>query len=156
MTENGFTGEDFHHYCDNKGPTLILIKTSNHEIIGGFTPLNWETTRITQKKYDELGLTFLFSLTLNKKFDMIKQYTYPAIQNLFYLGPDFGYSDLLLDRDLRDGVTYAYRDCNFFYDGKIELIEEKGETRFRERDNSGNGNVAYFKVLEFEVYKVIY
>ena len=47
MTENGFTGEDFHHYCDNKGPTLILIKTSNDEIIGGFTPLNWETTRIT-------------------------------------------------------------------------------------------------------------
>ena len=29
MTENGFTSKDFHNYCDNKGATLILIKTSN-------------------------------------------------------------------------------------------------------------------------------
>ena len=137
MTENGFTGKDFHHYCDNKGPTLILIKTSNDEIIGGFTPLNLETTTITEKKYDELGLTFLFSLTLNKKFDMIKQYTDPAIQNLDYLGPDFGSADLLLDRNLRDGVSYAYSDCNFLYDGKIALLEEKGETRFRVGKNGG-------------------
>ena len=66
MTENGFTAKDFHQYCDNKGPTLILIKTSNDEIIGGFTPLNWEAKRERESKYDELGLTFLFSLTLNK------------------------------------------------------------------------------------------
>ena len=153
MGENGFTGKDFHNYCDNKGPTLILIKTSNDEIIGGFTTLNWETTTEREKKYDELGLTFLFSLTLNKKFDMIKQYTYPAIQNLYYLGPDFGSADLLLDRNLRDGVSYAYSDCSFFYDGKIELVEDKGETRFRA---GRNGGVAYFNILEFEVYKVIY
>ena len=90
MTENGFTAKDFHHYCDNKGPTLILIKTSNDEIIGGFTTLNWETTTERENKYDELGLTFLFSLTLNKKFNMIKQYIYPAIQNAANIGPSFG------------------------------------------------------------------
>ena len=43
MSENGFTSKDFHYYCDNKGPTLILIKTSNDVIIGGFTPFNWES-----------------------------------------------------------------------------------------------------------------
>ena len=84
---------------------------------------------------------------------MSTKYGYPAIQNLDYIGPYFGTSELGLDRNLRDGITYAYRDCNFFYDGKIKLIEEKGETRFR---CGGNGGVAYFNVLEFEVYKVIY
>ena len=156
MTENGFTAKDFHHYCDNKGPTLILIKTSNDEIIGGFTTLNWETTTEREKKYDELGLTFLFSLTLNKKFDMIKQYTYPAIQNVANLGPGFGIGDLFLDTNLRKTVSYAYRGCNFFYEGKIELVEEKGETLYIGGDKYGNGIIANFKVLEFEVYKVIY
>jgi hypothetical protein len=64
MNEKEFRAKDFHHYCDNKGPTLILIKTSNNEIIGGFTPLNWEATTELGKKYDKLGLTFFFSLTL--------------------------------------------------------------------------------------------
>ena len=156
MTENGFTAKDFHHYCDNKGPTLILIKTSNNEIIGGFTTLNWETTTERENKYDELGLTFLFSLTLNKKFDMIKLYTYPAIQNAANLGPSFGINDLFLDTNLREGLSYAYRGCNFFYEGKIELVEEKGETLYIDGDKYGKGIVANFKVLEFEVYKVIY
>ena len=156
MTENGFTAKDFHHYCDNKGPTLILIKTSNDEIIGGFTPLNWETTTEREKKYDELGLTFLFSLTLNKKFDMIKRYTYPAIQNVANLGPEFGVDDLFLDTNLREGISYAYSDCNFFHEGKMELVEEKGETLYVGGDKWGDGIIALFKVSEFEVYKVNY
>ena len=156
MTENGFTAKDFHHYCDNKGPTLILIKTSNDEIIGGFTPLNWEATTEREKKYDELGLTFLFSLTLNKKFDMIKRNTYPAIQNAANLGPDFGVDDLFLDINLREGISYAYSDCNFFHKGKMELVEEKGETLYVGGDKWGDGIIALFKVSEFEVYKVIY
>ena len=156
MTENGFTAKDFHHYCDNKGPTLILIKTSNDEIIGGFTPLNWETTTEREKKYDELGLTFLFSLTLNKKFDMIKRYTYPAIENVANLGPEFGVDDLFLDTNLREGISYAYSDCNFFHEGKMELVEEKGETLYVGGDKWGDGIIALFKVSEFEVYKVNY
>jgi hypothetical protein len=156
MTENGFTAKDFHHYCDNNGSTLILIKTSNGEILGGFTPLNWEATTEVVKKYDELGLTFLFSLTLNKKFDMIKKYTYPAIRNDANHGPSFGVDDMLLRSNLREGISYAYRDCNFFYEGKIELVEKKGETQYIGGDKWGNGIIADFKVLEFELYKVIY
>ena len=155
-TKNGSTAKDFHHYCDNKGPTLLLIRTSNDEIIGGFTPLDWETTTQGKYKYDNLGLTFLFSLTLNKKFDMIKRYTYPAIQNAVNLGPDFGVDDLFLDTNLREGISYAYCDCNFFHKGKMELVEEKGETLYVGGDKWGDGIIALFKVSEFEVYKVIY
>ena len=156
MNEKEFRAKDFHHYCDNKGPTLILIKTSNNEIIGGFTPLNWETTANLEKKYDKLGLTFLFSLTLNKKFDMLKQYTYPAIQNSYSIGPSFGVDDLYLRTNLREGISYAYRNCNFFYEGKVELVEKKGETLYIDGDKWGNGLIADFKVLELEVYKVNY
>ena len=155
-TKNGSTAKDFHHYCDNKGPTLLLIRTSNDEIIGGFTPLDWETTTQGKYKYDNLGLTFLFSLTLNKKFDMIKLYTYPAIKNAARWGPFFGDGDLYLDSDLTEGTTRANRYCNFFYEGKVELVEEKGETLYIGGDKWGNGIDAIFKVVEFEVYKVMY
>ena len=75
-----------------------------------------------------MGLTFLFSLISNKKFVMIRQYTYPAIQNVANFGPGFGADDLFLGENLREGISFAYRWCNFFYEGKMELVEEKGET----------------------------
>ena len=43
MSVNGSSSQDFHKYCDNKGPTLTIIKTTKNRIFGGFTPLNWET-----------------------------------------------------------------------------------------------------------------
>ena len=44
MSENGTKSEDYHKYCDNKGPTLTLVKTIKNKIFGGFTPLNWKNT----------------------------------------------------------------------------------------------------------------
>ena len=87
---------------------------------------------------------------------MIKLYTSPAIQNYGNFGPSFGYDDLYLRTDLREGVSRAYRYCNFFYEGKVELIEEKGETLYIGGDKWGNGITVDFKVSEFEVYKVMY
>ena len=87
---------------------------------------------------------------------MIKPYTFPAIQNVAKLGPSFGVGDLYLRENLREGVSYAYRGCNFFYEGKVELVEEKGETLYIGGDKWGNGIIADFKVSDFEVYKVSY
>ena len=42
MSENGSKSEDFHKYCDNKGPTVIIVKTTKNKIFEGFTPLNWK------------------------------------------------------------------------------------------------------------------
>lgn len=33
---------DFHHCCDNKGPTLVLIKSGEY-IFGGYTSQSWES-----------------------------------------------------------------------------------------------------------------
>ena len=156
MTENGFTSKDFHNYCDNKGATLILIKTSNDEIIGGFTPLNWESPIERENKYDESGSTFLFSLTLNQKFDIIKKYYTSAIINKASFGPIFGVGDLYLMNNLKEGKSVVDRGCNFFYEGKVELVEEKGNTVYIGYPRDSQGLTALFEVSELEVYKVIY
>ena len=72
MSKNGSSSKDFHKFCDNQGPTLIIIKTKNDRIFGGFTPLNWAIKK-EYNIYDESNQTFLFSLNLMKKFDMINK-----------------------------------------------------------------------------------
>ena len=34
MSENGTKSEHFHKYCDNKGPTLTIVKTTKNKIFG--------------------------------------------------------------------------------------------------------------------------
>ena len=41
-SENGYKSQDFHKFCNNKGPTLTLIMTTKEKKFGGFTPLNWK------------------------------------------------------------------------------------------------------------------
>ena len=40
-SEHGYTAESFHKYCDDKGPTLIVIKSSGGWIFGGYTTQSW-------------------------------------------------------------------------------------------------------------------
>ena len=39
---DGSTPKDFHRCCDNKGPTLVLIKSGEY-IFGGYTSVSWES-----------------------------------------------------------------------------------------------------------------
>ena len=40
-SEHDYTAKSFHEYCDNKGPTLIVIKSSEGWIFGGYTTKSW-------------------------------------------------------------------------------------------------------------------
>ncbi len=40
-SEHGYTAKSFHKYCDNKGPTLMMIKSSEGWIFGGYTTQSW-------------------------------------------------------------------------------------------------------------------
>ncbi len=40
-SEHEFTTKSFHEYCDDQGPTLIVIKSSEGWIFGGYTTQSW-------------------------------------------------------------------------------------------------------------------
>ncbi len=40
-SEHGYTSMSFHKYCNDKGPTLIVIKSSGGWIFGGYTSQSW-------------------------------------------------------------------------------------------------------------------
>ena len=41
-SEHGYTAKSFHNYCDDKGPTLVIIKSSRGWIFGGYTTQSWQ------------------------------------------------------------------------------------------------------------------
>ena len=106
MSENGSNCSDFHKYFDNKGPTLILIKTNNNRIFGGFTPLNWVNQSVTLN--DGSNKTFIFSLNLMKKFDIFNKDKEAIICNS-NSGPNFGETDFSVkDYNANDCIVSQY------------------------------------------------
>ena len=45
-SEHGYSAESFHKCCDNKGPTLVVIKSREGWIFGGYTTESWSGDRI--------------------------------------------------------------------------------------------------------------
>ena len=140
MSENGTKSSDFHKYCDNKGPTLTLIKTTKDKIFGGFTPLNWSNDG--GYKTDLKNQTFIFSLNLKKKYNMIKK-DGKGIYCSKDSGPNFGNADFRLNENMKTGDIYGNNNCNFLSNNNLELT-------------GGKGNNESFETYEFEIYKIIY
>ena len=63
MSRDGIETDTFHNLCDNKGPTIILTKLKDGNILGTYTPLDWDTKSNWKS---DLNM-FVFSLTQNLK-----------------------------------------------------------------------------------------
>jgi len=87
-TRDGFTANDFHRCCDNIGPTVTIIKSSNGYLFGGYTPLSWTQTA----GYQNNSGCFLFTLT--NSFGSSPTHFYSKNANSIYnntsYGPTFG------------------------------------------------------------------
>ena len=142
MKENGHNSDDFHKYCDDKEPTLILVKTTKDKIFGGFTPLNWKNDINNPGKIDDSNQTFIFLLNIMKKYDLLNKKN-PAIYT--NTGPCFGASDFNISsnkKNMKNGTSYANKRCNFLSNNNLELT-------------GGKGDHENFETEELEVYKVI-
>ena len=64
-SKDGDSYDILNKLCDNQGPTLILIKSAEGFIFGGYTPLDLDDNS-SWKKDDE---TFLFSLINNQIYN---------------------------------------------------------------------------------------
>ena len=56
-SRDGFTAQAFHSKCDNKGPTVTIVKSGDN-IFGGFTEISW-TSKFTEKVLYKQGTTSL-------------------------------------------------------------------------------------------------
>jgi len=69
-TEHGYQAAKFHSLCDNKGPTLTLIKTVAGHTFGGFTTISWDSSNSSKNDTQ----SFLFSVDKQTKYPIVNNY----------------------------------------------------------------------------------
>jgi hypothetical protein len=66
-TRDGFGADDFHEKCDGKGRNIVVVKSRNGNVFGGYTSVSWDSV----SKYKSDPNAFLFSL-VNKTNSPVK------------------------------------------------------------------------------------
>ena len=136
---NGDNINAFHQNCDNIKNTLIIIKTDDKKIFGGFTCAEWDKSN--KYKFDDNA--FLFSLDNYEIYPILEKYKDEAIncRRNFY-APIFGKDLFIFDGFFSSKLNKT--EENYFDYSKSQLINEKYKL-------SGKKN---FTVTEMEVYKI--
>ncbi|GBC37042.2 hypothetical protein GLOIN_2v276891 [Rhizophagus irregularis DAOM 181602=DAOM 197198] len=111
--DDGMSVDEFHENCDEKGPTLVVIKIKDsHDIIGGYNPSSWSSSgfwKVTNK-------SFIFSFKngsfRNDILSRVRDQS-TAIHDNFNHNLGFGYRDLLWFKDKSNlakiFILYGYR-----------------------------------------------
>ena len=90
-TCDGFHGDNFHNYCDGKGPTMTIIQSKDgNYLFGGYTEISWSS----DGTYKSDPAAFLFTLTNPHGIQPTKFLKNPnkgySIVHLKEHGPGFG------------------------------------------------------------------
>lgn len=136
--QNGDKITDFHSKCDNKTNTLMIIKTKDNYIFGGYTKVGWKDVRGADIADDN---AFCFSFNLHKIYN-IKERKYAMHCQSNDCRPSFGSS------------AYVFLLNNHFLTNREnvaqEMLDFTGETKKREI----NGGNPYFQVDKLEVFQI--
>lgn len=134
---DGFDVNTFHEKCDCKGPTIVIIR-SNDSVFGGFNSLSWESPEKTCFK--RASESFLFSVTMRKKYPLKSEQKGKAIYCAADMGPVFG-SDLIISQFKNPSLNFARLGSTF---ESLDTPQSDKEL-FPE---------VYFSVDEMEVYRL--
>jgi hypothetical protein len=100
---------NFHKHCDNKGPTVVVVKVRNSgEIIGGYNPLDWRSDH--KYKASDSFIFSLFSLRngLNPVLSRVSSKR-EAIVWCKDKGPCFGFQDLWVRGNFSKSKRSSYK-----------------------------------------------
>jgi len=136
-SEDGKSYNDFHNKCDNKGPTVSFIRTTNGNRFGGFTTHAWDQTGNFKSNDPHC---FIFSLDKGTKLSChdLRYVIYCGTSN----GVNFGGSDICISNEF-DSTSYAA--CPYSY------CKNEDITTFYLLDNLSSCN---FIPEEVEVFRV--
>ena len=148
-SRDGMTSKIFHDRCDNKGPTITLLR-NDKSIFGGFNDNSWTSN----SKYINSSNCFLFTLVNVHNieptifpFKNNKEYQYSTYNNSIN-GPCFGrgYDIGIYQSDFLNNNS----NCNFPY----SFIDTtgKGKSIFT---GDLNNDKEYFRVKEIEIFKLL-
>ena len=134
-TKDGDTYDIFHKKCDNQGPTISIIESTDGQIFGGYTSKSWD---INNKSDISDPDSFLFNINIKKKY---------CVSNNKGLYKSDGY---ICDFG---GSSFHELWLDSIYFSKSGWCDNGNGYNFKNYELSGGKR--NYKVKECEVYKVI-
>ena len=157
-SRDGFKSQAFHDNCDNQGPTLVIIESSDNYIFGGYSSIDWQSTTWNGKcgkdnNARRAGKGYEFVFTLKNphdipplKFNIKKNWLDHSICCDINLGPIFGCNDIRIQNNCdQENNYFTYYD---FTPGEFCFDDTTGKKRLLFTGNST------YKVKEIEVFKI--
>ena len=138
----------FHQLCDNKGPTLTIIKSDHGNIYGGYTSKSWTSNDYWVK--DNKAFLFLIKCCDNDEykekcpvlFKVKKNTTRYAVGHNCDDGPIFGYGyDIYVGNNWETDRSSKWESRKYSYD-------------YGEFQGSLCGSNTTFKVMDYQVFKI--
>jgi hypothetical protein len=111
-SKDGFEAAKFHAKCDNKPNTLIIIKSTNGNVFGGYTEQTWN--HASQYKADPSSFIFSLINKLNKPIKMKWSQNYGICCNSSH-GPIFGGGHDLYIAGKSNTNRYSYSNLGHSY-----------------------------------------
>ncbi|KAK8799476.1 hypothetical protein WA158_006025 [Blastocystis sp. Blastoise] len=152
-SEHKYKASEFHKYCDNKCPTVTIIKHIGHDdkinIFGGYTTQYWESRKEKEYKYD--SGSFLFTLSNEHDIPPTKYDILDPFNALYWdknHGPDF--MDICIKDDCNNN-NFSYingHTCYYAHHNTPQSTSLFVNTAEPKENN-------YFTVEEYEVYELI-
>ena len=134
----------FHKSCDNRGPTVTIIKNDLNTIFGGYTSLSWTSSEMTETYSDPEA--FLFQLNPNTKiFPLRSKDDNQAVRHNATYSIGFGSGTDLLVRDINKPRGTFAGAGSYTMKKPSDLVGGTSDSQWR----------AWFKVECMETFKVI-
>jgi hypothetical protein len=140
-SRDGFDGNAFHTRCNNQGPTMTIIRSTNNYLFGGYTAVAWTS----DGNYKNDTTAFLFTLTNPHNIPSTKYVINPgstrnAVKHNNY-GPCFGNSALSLTNNSHLNIS------NIDFPNAYIDTTGKGDATFTGANT--------FLTFDIEVFKLI-
>ncbi len=167
-SEHDYTSKSFHEYCDNKGPTLVVIKSSEGWIFGGYTTRSWKVVHPDEyssiissciifsiDKYKDDDEAFIFTLKNANGVEPTRYMKRKESKYAIYCdpnyGPRFGYDNIYIVNNCN-----KENSCWINNNGKegYECHPEYKNSLFVNTAGPNKGNK--FSVLDYEVFGIDY
>jgi len=162
-SRDGFTPSDFHRLCDDKGPTVTLIRVRNTgQLIGGYTLFSWSSNKNGEWKNSDDN--FIFSLGKEMGDQVIQSKQKSGDTNGVYsesgsgplFGQDFG-QPLFYNFGASTPARVQWNDLRLHganFQTNSECCSRQNSYQLPILNGAKNGTVN-FSVEEYEVFQVV-
>ena len=144
-TREGFKACDFNSHCDNKQNTLTIIQSTNGNIFGGFTSIQWTSCGLWQ--FDKSA--FIYSLVNMENRPLLFEHSSTNKKSIFSspcYGPVFGSGIVISDSSNTNTISYSVLG-NTYTHPEYPLGSKKARKIL-----AGSRN---FQVQEIEVFQML-